>query len=545
MKNNSTICTTKNSCGNSQKTIANVQPTPKKNSQFAGASEKQQYQTGEGYNRDLQFFDETNSDNLLKKVRVYYSPIPQNWPKDIIVLTCFFSKKGEKFGQFIDRYIVFTKDALHLFENKDRTGYKGTIDLAFTKIQYFLDENSQNRMGIRFIKNSVVEEYSTKDMSLAKRLKEELTKYSIQTDFYTKFEIVGKIGEGTFAKVHKVKNRETGEFFAAKIFNKDSQDFKDSYQSRDCIIQEIATMRIIPKHENLQHLYEVHETKNNLNLVVDYLPGGELFNFIHKKRNFSFKEAVIVIHQLLNGQSTIAEQNICHRDIKPENILFKYENTSIINNQAVLCDFGLACKANTDGSQLQLTKCGSPGYFAPEIQSQSDQSDRNFVQTTASDVFSMGIIFYILLCGQLPWNPLSKVSILEQNKDARIDFENRILREHDHRARDLLKRMCDRDSITRITAKSVCELLGEYLDTNKDEIGQISLNVDFSQIKEVRATDGLKDVSRYKKHSAKGQIYKKKQLVSSIGDDQLIKKVSVYDQLKKNNEEHIKEITNR
>lgn len=258
-----------------------------------------QYMT-EGLNHDFNFFNDKEKSDM-NKIRVYLDPVPQSWPKESIIMNCFISKRGEKFGQFLDRYIVFTKEALHLFENKDRSGYKGSIYLEYCKTTFFLDENSQNRMGLRFIKNSIVEEFSTKDMTLAKRLKEELTKYSIQTDFYSKFDIISKIGEGHFASVHKVKNRETSELFAAKIYNKDSTDIKNNNLTRDCINQEISLMSMMPKHENLLHLYEVHETKNTLILVIDYLPGGELFEVMRKKGSFTFKEAGIIMQQCLSG----------------------------------------------------------------------------------------------------------------------------------------------------------------------------------------------------------------------------------------------------
>lgn len=80
-----------------------------------------------------------------------------------MVAVCTLSKRGEQFGKFIDRHCVFTREHIHLFEFKDRTGYRGSYRLEFMKTQFFMDEVAQNRFGVRFIKNSICEELFTKD----------------------------------------------------------------------------------------------------------------------------------------------------------------------------------------------------------------------------------------------------------------------------------------------------------------------------------------------------------------------------------------------
>merc|ERR1711935_1270245 len=114
--------------------------------------------------------------------------------------------------------------------------------------------------------------------------------------------------------------------------------------------------------------------------------------------------------QLATSLDTLRELRIAHRDIKPENILLKTNDKSLIENQLVLCDFGIASKTKNGDNYLKsgeyiLTSAGSPGYIAPEVLVQSDLGvkEEKFVLECASDMYSLGIVFYAILTKSTPW----------------------------------------------------------------------------------------------------------------------------------------------
>jgi calcium/calmodulin-dependent protein kinase I len=251
--------------------------------------------------------------------------------------------------------------------------------------------------------------------------------------------------------VYRVRNFETGEVMSAKCFAKDPKDVEQLYLHRECIMQEVEVMRQARGFANLLHLYEVHETKTTVCFIVELLPGGELFTCIKEKGSFTFKEAASVMKQCLQGLVEMYKMKVVHRDVKPENILFRYRGRPIVDNEIVICDFGLACPENGDGKDLLLKVCGSPGYIAPEVLIQGD-GDKDFALMCSSDMFSMGVIFYTLLSGNCPWNPNSKLSIIEQNKECRLDWENRFIRDVDPHAKILVQRMLMKDPAYRISA---------------------------------------------------------------------------------------------
>ena len=143
------------------------------------------------------------------------------------------------------------------------------------------------------------------------------------------------------------------------------------------------------KHEKVVKLYEVYESTKYIHLVLPYLEAGELFVRINKKGLFKESDAVPIMRNFLEALAYLHENLIVHRDLKPENLLFasKSDNTDIR-----IADFGLATKLKTPDQKLTL-RCGSPGYVSPELL-------RDEGYNCSSDVFSAGVIFYVMLTGR-------------------------------------------------------------------------------------------------------------------------------------------------
>ncbi len=144
-------------------------------------------------------------------------------------------------------------------------------------------------------------------------------------------------------------------------------------------------------------LIEVHESKNSIYLVLELLEGGELFSYISSKKKLSMGSIRNIMKGLLGALAYLAEKGIMHRDLKPENMILKEKDLE--NSNLKLVDFGLA--SYCDIPNYLFKRCGTPGYVAPEIINSSSSDNRKF--TPKVDVFSAGVIFYILFCSRSPF----------------------------------------------------------------------------------------------------------------------------------------------
>ena len=214
------------------------------------------------------------------------------------------------------------------------------------------------------------------------------------------------IGEGAFAKVKLAKHIITGEKVAIKIlpklnFTTDSNPINKSSNNNISKIQkEINILRRL-HHKNIIQLYEIIETKNNLYIVMEYCEGKELFDYIVKRKRLTEREACRYFQQIINGVEYLHLCNITHRDLKPENILL--DNKKRIR----ISDFGLSHISQNFNSLLS-TPCGTPLYAPPEML-RGDKYNGIY-----SDIWSCGIILYIMLVGDLPYAD-SKEKIIYQN----------------------------------------------------------------------------------------------------------------------------------
>ena len=229
-----------------------------------------------------------------------------------------------------------------------------------------------------------------------------------------------KIGEGTFGKVILAKDEITDEKVAIKILNKE-MILKETNISK--LEREINILKLL-RHNNIVHLYNVIETNTYLYLIMEYLKGIELFNYINSKHYLSEMESCIFFQQIISGIEYLGKLKVVHRDIKPENLII------LENGTIKLVDFGLS-NIYFDNNLLS-TACGSPCYAAPEMVKGQQYSGLSV------DIWSSGVVLYAMLCGALPFedednNKLykkiseGKFEVPEFLSDKAIDFLHRIL----------------------------------------------------------------------------------------------------------------------
>ncbi|KAK8792918.1 hypothetical protein WA158_005082 [Blastocystis sp. Blastoise] len=201
------------------------------------------------------------------------------------------------------------------------------------------------------------------------------------------YKFKAKLGEGTYSIVMKAKDRSTNEEVAVKIVSKKKLNQEDQLS----LFREVTIMNRLKRHPNVISLKGFFQDNDYYYIVQEIAEGGELFDAIVRRSNYSEREAQKLVRTLVATISYCHQRGIVHRDLKPENILLasKYDDLRI-----KLADFGFA--RNSHFSNNLSTSCGTPGYLAPEIL-------RGQKYGSAVDMWSIGVITYILLCGYPPF----------------------------------------------------------------------------------------------------------------------------------------------
>ncbi|XP_067359804.1 calcium/calmodulin-dependent protein kinase type 1 isoform X2 [Channa argus] len=189
------------------------------------------------------------------------------------------------------------------------------------------------------------------------------------------------LGTGAFSEVVLAEEKRTQRLVAIKCIPKKALEGKENN-----IENEIAVLHRI-KHPNIVSLEDIFESTSHLYLVMQLVSGGELFDRIVEKGFYTERDASQLIHQILDAVKYLHEMGIVHRDLKPENLLYYSMDE---DSKIMISDFGLS-KIEGVGSVMS-TACGTPGYVAPEVLAQKPYSK-------AVDCWSIGVISYILICG--------------------------------------------------------------------------------------------------------------------------------------------------
>jgi len=251
------------------------------------------------------------------------------------------------------------------------------------------------------------------------------------------------LGTGHHGSVRECIDRMTGERYAVKSIRK-----SDPAVNPRGLAREIAFLREV-KHPGIVQLVDVFEDADYVHLVTDLCEGGELFDEIVYKSNtengslcFTEEEASRVIYQILRAVSYMHEQNIVHRDIKPENILYEaFDEDSPIK----IIDFGLSRK-HYHGQEPPMTSLvGTPYYIAPEVLSK--KYDRS------CDLWSVGVITYILLCGYPPFNGSNNKEVYNSVRRGRLSFPSCDWSSSTRDAREFIRKLIHRDPQRRMTAE--------------------------------------------------------------------------------------------
>jgi calcium-dependent protein kinase len=285
------------------------------------------------------------------------------------------------------------------------------------------------------------------------------------------------VGSGTYGNVFKATTKDTTQARAIKVIPKVKVRNQDRFKT------EIEIMRNLD-HPHIIKLFETFEDSRNIYLVMELCTGGELFDRIIEKGHFTESEARNIFSQIIKAIYYCHQNKICHRDLKPENFLLL---DSRPDAPIKVIDFGLSQVfgevQQKDGSKSQVqmtTRAGTPYYISPEVlQGKYDES---------CDVWSSGVILYILLCGYPPFYGNNDPQILEAVKKGAFDFNGPEWKSVSENAKDLIKKMLTKPEI-RVKAGDI--LLHPWM-TEKSAEGEKPLQVNFGSLKNFRNSEKLK-----------------------------------------------------
>ncbi|MCQ2820679.1 MAG: serine/threonine-protein kinase, partial [archaeon] len=241
------------------------------------------------------------------------------------------------------------------------------------------------------------------------------------------------IGKGAFSIVKLGYSIKDNLPYAIKIINKlkmPSSDFKRT-------LREIEILKNLPPHDNIIKIVETFENDEEFYIIMEYCTKGELFNYICREKRLTEEESAFFFYQLVNAVDFIHQNKISHRDLKPENILLTPKrNIKII-------DFGLS--NYFDHTELLKTACGSPCYASPEMIKGGEYNAKEV------DIWNIGIILYIMLCGSLPFHDKNNYQLFQKILRQHIPYPDYLSK----KSKDIIGKLLVKDYKKRITLNEI------------------------------------------------------------------------------------------
>lgn len=264
--------------------------------------------------------------------------------------------------------------------------------------------------------------------------------FGFSKHFGNKYELGDEVGRGHFGYTCRAKFKKgelKGQDVAVKVIPKAKMTTAIAIED---VRREVKILRALMGHSNLVQFYDAYEDHDNVYIVMELCEGGELLDrILSRGGKYTEDDAKTVMIQILNFVAFCHLQGVVHRDLKPENFLFTSKEE---NSQLKAIDFGLSDFVKPDERLNDIV--GSAYYVAPEVLHRS--------YTTEADVWSIGVIAYILLCGSRPFWARTESGIFRAVLKADPSFEEQPWPALSSEAKDFVKRLLNKDPRKRMTA---------------------------------------------------------------------------------------------
>lgn len=257
-------------------------------------------------------------------------------------------------------------------------------------------------------------------------------------DFYSVGPVLGK---GAFGTVYQAIDKKTGVHYACKSISKAKLVCKEDVED---VQREVEVLHLVSDHPNIALLVGAFEDKSHVHLVLEICNGGELFDRIVSKGNLSERQAAEYFRTMVQVAAHCHQLGVMHRDIKPENFLLTDRSEQAVIKAA---DFGL-CTYFQPGQRFRHI-VGSAYYVAPEV------LQKNY--SYEADMWSLGVVLYILLCGLPPFWGDTEEEIFKMVLKSDLDFKTAPWPSVSEQAKDCVRQLLDRNVSKRITAAQVLQ----------------------------------------------------------------------------------------
>lgn len=361
-------------------------------------------------------------------------------------------KKGKYFHQLSKRYYLLSGNCVYYYTKKDDVRPRGVVFLTGCIIERIADNDMalKGYYGFEILHNdlcagheSARHEHHRHDhrvmycRSEAERdrwvvaLQHAAHVVPIEDDY-----VIGKeLGRGRFSVVCECVHKVTNQHCAVKIIDKNTIE-KDE---KELLRTEIAVLKLV-NHPNIIRLEGIYESKNHIYIVMEMLKGGELFERIVGRPRFSELEAARLLRPLLESVAYLHDLGIVHRDLKPENILCGEELEDL-----KIADFGLS-KMILPKEKMDAA-CGTLSYVAPEVLTMQGYGKE-------ADLWSIGVIMFLLLCGKLPFDGDDHNEIIRSTIQGDLKVNPSVWNKLSDEAKSMLTSFLTKSPKDRITARA-------------------------------------------------------------------------------------------
>ncbi|MDR6227241.1 Stk1 family PASTA domain-containing Ser/Thr kinase [Desmospora profundinema] len=250
-----------------------------------------------------------------------------------------------------------------------------------------------------------------------------------------RYEVISRVGGGGMAVVYKARDVLLNRFVAIKVLNESLSNDSEFVRRFSREAQAAASL----SHPNVVSVYDVGQERHTHYIVMEYIEGPTLKEYIQQYSPLTSEEIVSIASQICDALSHAHENEIVHRDIKPHNILLGY------NGRAKVTDFGIARATSSSTITQAGSVMGSVHYFSPE-------QARGGVIGAKSDIYSLGVVMYEMVTGELPFDGDSAISIAMKHLQDPVPDPSTLNADVPQHIRDIIMRAMDKDPDRRFTS---------------------------------------------------------------------------------------------